>query len=353
MTKPVMEFGNTNSTKKDSQKDSREIKHMRILDTNNNANIKVTTIKSKRYRSELCSKYSLPDYDLCPNYGFPEELHGYIPRNTPFFVNGAERYLERLIRALHVFKQCTLIGPSGTGKTHITYLVSEIAGLPLWEMNCNYQTSVNDMFGKYVETGKDSWVDGPVVSWARHGGVLCLDEANMMKPDIATRLNSVLEPAGHIVLTEKDGEIIPRHEFAYVIVTMNPFSDEFAGTKPMNRAFRRRMGVWVNFDYLSVGSKITPQEVTLVQDRSSVSEEVAKKIVHIAAELRVHYKDGKIPYAPSVGDLVNWGKLICHGEDPQTAAEETIVAATSDSNEVQNSVRKVIKIFFGDQFPQS
>src|SRR5574341_479656 len=321
MTKPLIEFGNSNNTKKDSQKDPREIKHMRILDTNNNANIKVTTIKSRRYKSELYSKYSLPEYDLCPNYGFPEELHGSIPKGIPFFVNGSERYLERLIRALYVFKQCTLIGPSGTGKTHITYLVSEIAGLPLWEMNCNLQTSVYDLFGKYVGVGKESWVDGPVVSWARHGGVLCLDEANMMKPDIATRLNSVLEPNGHITLTEKDGEVIPRHEFAYVILNMNPFSTEFAGTKPMNRAFRRRMGVWSNFDYLSVGQKITPEEVTLVQERSGVPEEVAKKIVHIAAELRVYYKAGDIPYGPSIGDLVNWGKLIYHGEDPQVAAE--------------------------------
>jgi len=343
-----MEFGGSNTTKKDGQKNRTEIQRTRILDTNNNANIKVTTVKPKSYRYEQISRDVLSKYDLCPNYTFPDKFQRLIPRNTPPFVDSGERYLERLIRALFVFKQCTLIGHSGTGKTHATYLISEIVGLPLWEVNCNYQTSVHDLFGKFVGREKDSWVDGPVVSWARNGGVLYLDEANMMSPDIATRLNSVLEPTGHIVLTEKDSEIISRHEFAYVITAMNPMSDVFAGTKPMNRAFRRRMGVWINFDYLSVGNKITPQEITLVQERSGVSEEIASKVVHVAAELRVHYKAGEIPYGPSVGDLVNWGKLIYHGEEPLVAAEQTIIATTSDTDEVQDEVRKVIKTFFRD-----
>ncbi len=342
-----MEFGGSIS-KKDGKKNRTEVQRLRILDTNNNANIKVTTVKPKSYRYEQLSREVLSKYDLCPDYTFPDKFHRLVARNTPFFVDSGDRYIERLIRALFVFKQCILIGYSGTGKTHVTYLVSEITGLPLWEMNCNYQTSVDDLFGKYVGNGKESWVDGPVVSWARNGGLLYLDEANMMSPDIAARLNSVLEPTGHIVLTEKDGEIIPRHEFAYVVTAMNPFSDEFAGTKPLNRAFRRRMGVWINFDYLSVGTKINPQEITLVQERAAVSEEIAGKIVHVAAELRVHYKAGEIPYGPSVGDLVNWGKLICHGEDPLVAAEQTIIATTSDTNTVQDEVRKVIKTFFRD-----
>ena len=340
-----MDFKKTNVAVSDEQR-AREVQQVKILD--GNASIRVTTIKPKSYESELIQKYSVSKYKLCPNYSFPDELYDLIPKNTPAYIDNGERYVERMMRALFFFKQCALIGPSGTGKTHIAYLVSEIAGLPMWEINCSLQTSVYDLFGRYIGLGKENWVDGQIVSWARHGGVLYLDEANMMKQDIATRLNPLLDTRGHMVLTEKDNEIIPRHRFSYVIISMNPYSTEFAGTKPLNAAFRRRMSVWVNFDYLSVGKSISDQEVKIIQEKAKINKKVAKGIVQVGAELRRQYKAGDIPYAPSVGDLVNWGQLVCDGVDPQAAAEETVVTVTSDNMEVQDTTRRVVKMIFGE-----
>ncbi|MGH7909592.1 MAG: CbbQ/NirQ/NorQ C-terminal domain-containing protein, partial [Thermodesulfobacteriota bacterium] len=166
--------------------------------------------------------------------------------------------------------------------------------------------------------------------------------------DIATRMNPVLDTRGHMVLTEKDNEIIPRHQYAYVIISMNPYSSEFAGTKPLNAAFRRRMSVWINFDYLSVGKKISPEEVGLVQEKGKVQEDIANKIVQVGAELRRQYKAGDLPYGPSVGDMMNWAQLVSDGSEPELAAEETIVTMTSDSAEVQEMVRRVVKMVFGE-----
>jgi len=60
----------------------------------------------------------------------------------------------------------------------------------------------------------------------------------MMKQDVATKLNPILDARGHMVLNEKDNEFIERHKDAYMIISMNPFSAEFTGTKPLNAAFR-------------------------------------------------------------------------------------------------------------------
>jgi nitric oxide reductase NorQ protein len=234
-----------------------------------------------------------------------------------------------------------------THNTHIVYLVAKIAGLPLWEINCGLQTSVYDMFGRFVGLGKENWVDGQIVSWCRTGGILYLDEANMMKQDIATRLNPILDTRGHMVLTEKDNEIIPRHPNGFVVISMNPYSAEFAGTKPLNAAFRRRMSVWVDFDYLSVGAKVSAREVKLIAQNAKVPEDVAGKMARVAAETRKRYKNGDLPYAPSVGDLVNWGTLISDGLTPVGAAEETIVSLTSDDAEVQRTVRRIVQLVFG------
>src|SRR3972149_5669022 len=308
----------------------------------NNTKLLVSIRKPEQQQmSPLCEKYGASKYNLHPDYVFPESQSSLIPRNTPDFVDRGEKYVERIVRALYYFKQCALIGPSGTGKTHVVYIVAEITGLPIWEINCGLQTSSYDMFGRYIGLGKENWIDGQIIAWCRMGGLLYLDEANMMKQDVATPLDPVLDTRGHLVLTEKDNDIVTRHPHAYVIISMNPFSAEFSGTKPLNAAFRRRMSVWINFDYESVGEKVSQKEVELLRKRTGVDDNTAYKVIRVGAEMRKQYKAGDLPYGPSVGDLVHWAVLIKDGSDPLTAAEETIIALTSDSVEVQADVRRL------------
>ena len=89
---------------------------------------------------------------------------------------------------------------------------------------------------------------------------------------------------------------------------MNPATAEFSGTKPLNAAMRRRMAVWINFDFLSVSAKkFQPDEVDMLQKRTKVTQEIAYGIIQAGAELRRQYKAGDLPYGPSLGDLINWG----------------------------------------------
>jgi len=296
-------------------------------------------------QSPLYEKYEIQKYDLHPNCSFTH-LIDMIPKNTPEYIDSGQHYVERIIRALYYFKQCSLIGPSGTGKTHIVYLVAELAGLPVWEVNCGLQTSSYDLIGRFIGLGKENWIDGMVTRWLKAGGIMYLDEANMMKQDVATRLNPVLDTRGHLVLNEKDNEVVERHKYGYLIISMNPYSAEFAGTKPLNAAMRRRMAVWINFDYTSIGNQISPLEVKMLTKRSRINEEIAYKIVQAGAELRRQYKAGDIPYGPSLGDLVNWATLVYDGNTPNVAAEETIIALTSDNSEVQEDVRRIIESIF-------
>jgi hypothetical protein len=136
--------------------------------------------------------------------------------------------------------------------------------------------------------------------------------------------------------------MINRHKDAYMIISMNPFSVEFSGTKPLNAAFRRRMSVWLNFDYMSVDKKIDEKEVELLVERGGISKEMSRKLVEVAAKLRYDYKTGDLPYGPSIGDLANWARIIGDGASPIESANETIVAMTSDDFEIQDAVRKVV-----------
>ncbi len=325
----------------------KEISTSKVNNEKFTLNIQIS--KLKRNTHVLSKNYDIKKYLDSAKFSFNPELDELIPKDTPPYLDNGEKYVERIGRALSFFKQCALIGPSGTGKTHIVYLVAELAGLPLWEINCGLQTSVFDLFGRYVGLGKENWIDGLITSWCRYGGILYLDEANMMKQDIATRLNPILDQRGHMVLTEKDNEIIQRHKDAFLIISMNPVSSEFAGTKPINAAMRRRMSVWLNFDYMSVGAKIDEKEIDLVERKAGISRQDAEKIIKIGAELRKQYKSGELPYGPSVGDLLNWAKIVADGVSVLIAAEETIIALTSDEGEIQQIVRKLVQKIAGTQ----
>jgi len=317
-----------------------------VKDTTLSVSITKSAEKGSSSRPELLKKYRIDKYDLHPGCAFPESVRSLVPRGTPEYIDKGFNYVERIVRALFYFKQAALIGPSGTGKTHIVYLIAELCGLPMWEINCGLQTSAYDLFGRYIGLGKENWIDGQIVMWCRNGGLLYLDEANMMKQDIATRLNPVLDTRGHLVLTEKDNEIVHRHPYGYLVISMNPFSAEFVGTKPLNAALRRRMSVWINFDYLSIGDKIADDEIELIMKRSGVDKKIAEKIVRVGAELRRQYKNGDLPYGPSPGDLINWATLVADGCEPIEAAGETIVGTTSDDVEIQAVVRRVVESIF-------
>ena len=331
------------TTESGLEKKLKETSSSRINSDKFSLNLKIS--KLKRNTHALSKNYDIKRYLDPTKFSFAEQYQELIPKDTPPYLDNGEKYVERIARALAFFKQCSLIGPSGTGKTHIVYLVCELAGLPMWEINCGLQTSVFDLFGRYVGLGKENWIDGLITSWCRHGGILYLDEANMMKQDIATRLNPLLDQRGHMVLTEKDNEIIQRHKDAYLIISMNPVSSEFAGTKPINAALRRRMSVWLNFDYMSVGQKIDEKEIDLVVRLTGVDHKSAEIIIKSGAELRKQYKTGELPYGPSIGDLINWAKVIADGTSIMTAAEETIITLTSDDIEVQQIVKKIIQKF--------
>src|SRR3989337_2470239 len=74
------------------------------------------TKQTQMSQSPLYNKYEIKKYDLHPNYDF-SPLMDMIPQNVPEYIDSGEHYVERIVRSMYYFKQCALIGPSGTGKT--------------------------------------------------------------------------------------------------------------------------------------------------------------------------------------------------------------------------------------------
>jgi len=283
-------------------------------------------------------------YPLGEGYECPEFLKKNIPEGQPDFMDDGTNIEERIRRGLYYFKQVGLVGPTGVGKTHIVYKMAAEDKLPIFEINCALQTSVYELIGKYIGLGRENWVDGTIVMWCRYGGILYVDEANMMKPDILAKFHPVMDQRGHLVLTERENEIVERHPYGHIILSFNPYSVEYAGTKPLNVAFRRRVSSWIRFDYLSTGSKINDKEVEALKLRSGLDDEkLDYKLVKVASELRRLYEIGELPLAPSLGNLISWARLIVDGVPVDEAAVDTIINTTSDDPAIQATVQRVVE----------
>ncbi len=287
-------------------------------------------------------------FNLGVGYECPEFLKNRIPGPQRKFLDDGSNLEVRIKRGLHRFKQVGLVGPTGVGKTHVVYTIAAESKLPLFEVNCALQTSTYELVGKYIGLGRENWIDGVIIMWCKYGGILYLDEANMMKPDILSKCHPIMDHRGHIILTEKENEIVHRHPYGYIVLSFNPFSIEYAGTKPLNVAFRRRVSAWFHFGYLSKGPKISDFEVKAVMERAGLDDErTAYNIVKTAAELRKLYESGELPMAPSLGNLSNWATLIAlDGVPVIKAANETIIDTISDDPSVKAIVRRVINSVF-------
>ena len=91
---------------------------------NDSFSLKINFSKNKKADSSKLNQYDIKKYINPDNFNFSPELLDLIPNDTPPYYDKGQNYVERIVRALGYFKQCACIGPSGTGKTHIIYLVA-------------------------------------------------------------------------------------------------------------------------------------------------------------------------------------------------------------------------------------
>ncbi|MDG6960665.1 MAG: hypothetical protein JRN47_08320, partial [Nitrososphaerota archaeon] len=75
------------------------------------------SLKPRFGKENLKEKYKVGKYSLSEGYSMGPSLQALVPKGTPDYVEHGENYVERIMRALYHFKQCALIGPSGTGKS--------------------------------------------------------------------------------------------------------------------------------------------------------------------------------------------------------------------------------------------
>ncbi|QZE10838.1 AAA-ATPase [Gordonia phage ChisanaKitsune] len=162
-----------------------------------------------------------------------------------------------------------LEGPTGSAKTSVALAYAAKVQKPFYAIPSNIGIEPSQLFGKFVPSpdGTIHWVDGPVTQLVRRGGVLLINEVNFMPERVATVLFGLLDKRRQITLLDHNAEVIDAHPDLLIVADMNP---EYEGTRPLNKAFRNRFAVQLQWDY--------NDEVESVLIKSKALRELAKKL---------------------------------------------------------------------------
>jgi cobaltochelatase CobS len=213
--------------------------------------------------------------------------HPLIPQSDTTFV--WTEPCRDVAEAIEHNERVLLYGPSGTGKSSLVRQIAALVKRPVRRVSLNGETSVADFVGHWTvnENKQTVFVKGILPQAMQEGFILQLDEVDAMQPEIGFVLQQVLEPDGHLLLTDTGEDVAPHPDFRLVATanTLGFGSDSAlyaSGTHTLNFSWLDRWDVVVHLDYLPA-----KQEVALLRTRHpSLDKDLLRRIVKAATDLR-------------------------------------------------------------------
>ena len=246
--------------------------------------------------------------------------HSLIPEPDPTFIltDACRDVAEAIEHNERVFPY----GPSGTGRTSLVRQIAASIRRPARRVSLNGETSVADFVGHWTvnENKQTVFVKGMLPQAMQEGYILQLDECDAMHPEVGFILQQVLEPGGHLLLTDT-GEDIALHPAFRLVATANTIgfgSDSglyTSGTHVLNFSWLDRWDVVVHIDYLPA-----KQEADLLRSRHpALSKELLKRLVRAANDLRKAHAAEQLTTVVTTGRLLALCARLERGNDFQRA----------------------------------
>ena len=134
----------------------------------------------------------------------PEE---YYIENEPYYESIGDE-IEVFEAAYRQKLPLLLKGPTGCGKTRFMEHMAWRLKKPLITVSCHDDLTASDLVGRYlVKGGETTWVDGPLASAVRAGGICYLDEIVEARKDTMVVIHPLADDR-RVLPVEKLGELL-------------------------------------------------------------------------------------------------------------------------------------------------
>lgn len=210
-----------------------------------------------------------------------------------------------------------VFGPTGCGKTSCIKQMAARLNYPVFEVTGHGRLEFADLLGHLtIRDGSMCFEYGPLALAMRYGGLLLLNEIDLISPEVAAGLNSVLD-GSPLCIAENGGELITLHAMFRFAATANTNGggDEtglYQGAVRQNLAFSDR------FMLCEMGYPNREIEEGLLREHCpSLPDELCKKMVSYAHEVRGLFMGesssssitNSIEVTFSTRSLLRWGNL--------------------------------------------
>lgn len=225
--------------------------------------------------------------------GYNVPIEGFTPQTDPDYIFD-EKVLESFI--FDFLRSDTIgammIGEKGSGKSQFVKQYFGLLNFPVIIHQCHARDTKNSLFFQYLPTevaGQFKLAPGPVALAMQSGIPVLLDEYNLLPPEAAVALNTVLD-GSPIFVEQLGGMVYPQPGFK-IIGTMNPGDDaeQYQGRNQLDGSNEDRFMAFL-FDYLpqEQEARVIGQCLTALSDTQRAN--VAEWFVHIAGSIREQYK---------------------------------------------------------------
>lgn len=186
--------------------------------------------------------------------------------------------LDILARAKELGHNVLLQGPTGSAKTSLVYAFASKHKLPVVNVPCNGAATPEFFVGKWGinSEGKPEFFEGDLTKAVRNGGVIYLDEVNFLPAKIGAYLHGLLDKRRTLSIPEASGSSTPTsivaHENCFII---GAYNRGYEGTKPLNKAFKNRHCIQLDFPYLKEVEEQLVDSGTLLQFADNLRQQVS------------------------------------------------------------------------------
>lgn len=266
---------------------------------------------------------------------------------TPYYLPVGDE-VEIFLAAFESRLPVILKGPTGCGKTrfleHMAHRIFRESGSksqevkqPLYSVSCHDDLSYTDLIGRFLFIDDTStWIDGPLTSAVRNGGICYLDEVVEARKDTTVVIHSVTDHRRQLFI-DQTSEAIDAHPDFLLVMSYNPGYQSLM--KDLKTSTSQRF-ISIGFDYPDAD-----RESEIILHESGVDNSTAQTLAKVGVHIR-NLREHGFSQGVSTRLLIYAGRLMKQGINPRRAAEAALIKPLSDDEDIQQAITDIVNVIW-------
>ena len=265
-----------------------------------------------------------------------QEISEFMITKAPFYVEQSSEV--SLFELAYKNKLPVMLkGPTGSGKTRLVEYMAHKLQRPLYTVACHEDLTAGDLIGRYIIKGNEViWLDGPVLTAVKNGGIVYLDEIVEARKDVSVIIHPLTDYRRCIPVDKLGKQFRAPDEFMLVISYNPTYQSIMKELKPSTR--QRFIGIDLDWPEEKIESEVVSRE-------SGICIETAMLLVSAAHKIRSLTNQG-LEEGVSTRELIHAARLISNGASARDALYASVIEPLTNEADMKKAMEEILRNFF-------